>query len=65
MKRDGPRCWICGRRLTMITATLDHVIPRSKGGTNALRNLRLACSPCNSERGNLDAELVEPREELA
>lgn len=54
MVRDGPLCWMCGIELTMDTATLDHIIPRSKGGTFALVNLRLACSPCNNKRGNSD-----------
>lgn len=54
MARDGPNCWICGTELTMQTATLDHIIPRSKRGTFALANLRLACSPCNNRRGNND-----------
>lgn len=54
MARDGTACWICGIELTIDTATLDHIIPRSKGGTFALHNLRLACSPCNNKRGNSD-----------
>lgn len=33
------------------TATIDHVIPRSRGGTNDLSNLVIACSPCNHKRG--------------
>ncbi len=37
--------------------TADHVIPRSKGGTNAITNLRPAHGACNSARGNMD--LVE------
>lgn len=32
-------------------ATIDHVIPISNGGTNALSNLVLACSKCNSRKG--------------
>jgi hypothetical protein len=31
--------------------TLDHIIPRSKGGTHDADNLRVACSSCNSRRG--------------
>lgn len=31
--------------------TLDHVIPRSKGGTHDADNLRVACASCNSRRG--------------
>lgn len=33
-----------------LIATLDHVVPVSKGGTNAYTNLKLACAKCNNER---------------
>lgn len=32
--------------------TVEHVVPRSKGGSNKLRNLVLACAFCNSKMGN-------------
>jgi 5-methylcytosine-specific restriction endonuclease McrA len=35
-----------------LLATLDHVIPESKGGTSALTNLVLACYRCNNEKGD-------------
>lgn len=38
-------------------ATLDHVIPQSQGGTDALRNLVMACYSCNSARGTMDYAL--------
>lgn len=61
-KRDGVGCHICGlpcdlrtvTRKTAITATRDHIIPRSQKGTLALENLRLAHAYCNSKRGSLD-----------
>jgi 5-methylcytosine-specific restriction endonuclease McrA len=51
-------CWICGETAT----TVDHVIPRSKGGTDADANLLPACLSCNSRRGNDDNpfEIDEP-----
>lgn len=33
-------------------ATLDHILPLSKGGTNAKKNFRLCCRVCNIKRGN-------------
>lgn len=35
--------------------TIDHIIPRSRGGNNRLTNLVLACFECNNSRGNADA----------
>ena len=49
-ERDGAACAYCGATLTEATATLDHIIPRGKGGSNGLSNLRLACAPCNHSR---------------
>lgn len=39
------RCWWCGRKMTEVT--IDHAIPRSKGGTNSVDNLVPACRECN------------------
>lgn len=33
-------------------ATIDHVVPRSRGGIDDLSNLTLACFSCNSSKGN-------------
>ena len=63
--RDGGRCAYCGvearrpgkgvRRAPDI-ATLDHVVPRSRGGPLRADNLVLACQACNNARGVMDAE---------
>ncbi|PZU98306.1 MAG: hypothetical protein DCE90_04090 [Pseudanabaena sp.] len=37
---------------TLDELTLDHLIPKSKDGSNNLENLRLACVHCNQSRGN-------------
>lgn len=33
-------------------ATIEHIVPLSKGGANSRENRRLACRKCNQERGN-------------
>ena len=48
--RDGGRCGICGTRVPFNRMTLDHIVPRSKGGKNTPENLRLAHMMCNSAR---------------
>jgi hypothetical protein len=34
--------------------TIDHVVPRSRGGTNDLKNLLTACSSCNGKKANIE-----------
>ena len=54
-RRDGDRCWLCGGTFASkglaLLRTLDHIIPRSKGGTDHPANLRLAHFRCNHQRG--------------
>lgn len=51
--RDGYTCQYCGvDGLTKKTATLDHVIPSSKGGKSVWENAVTACGPCNARKGN-------------
>lgn len=49
LRRDGNRCQYCGHRERL---TLDHVVPRSRGGPDAWDNLVAACVPCNNRKGN-------------
>ena len=51
IKRDGPGCWICGRAVA-VEPNIDHVIPLSRGGSNGMSNLKVACKKCNSIKGN-------------
>jgi 5-methylcytosine-specific restriction endonuclease McrA len=48
----GPTCWYCGWPLTLDTSTLEHLKPRSKGGTHHRSNLRLACRVCNRNKAD-------------
>ncbi len=35
--------------------SIDHIVPRAKGGTGDRKNLRVLCTPCNTEKGTKDA----------
>ena len=49
--RDENRCQYCGRRFKTSELSLDHVIPRSRGGESAWTNLVCACTACNKRKG--------------
>ncbi len=48
-KRDGHKCQYCGATRKL---TIDHVIPRCKGGDDSWENLVVACSSCNTKKGD-------------
>jgi 5-methylcytosine-specific restriction endonuclease McrA len=48
-KRDKFTCQYCGSPKSL---TLDHIIPRSKGGKTSWSNLVTACQPCNTRKGD-------------
>ena len=58
--RDGWRCVYCGDGHGRLT--LDHVVPRSRGGESIWENVVTACAPCNHRKG--DRTLEEARMEL-
>jgi len=47
MVKAHPWCSVCGRRDDL---TLDHIVPKARGGTDAVSNLRVACRSCNSAK---------------
>jgi 5-methylcytosine-specific restriction endonuclease McrA len=56
--RDGHRCVYCGSTGRL---TLDHVVPRSRGGDSVWENVVTSCAPCNLRKGNrLPEELQMP-----
>lgn len=50
--RDNNICQYCGYRFAMEQLTMDHVLPKSRGGTNSWDNLVTACKKCNQKKGN-------------
>ncbi len=53
-RRDGYRCQYCGRDSAHLT--LDHVVPRSRGGKHVWTNLVSACAACNRRKGGKTLE---------
>lgn len=52
------KCIHCNTRLNIALdgtpisrATIEHIVPRNHGGTDALENLAIACARCNHEKG--------------
>lgn len=52
LRRDAHRCGYCGRSAT----TVDHVLPRSRGGRDTWENLVACCIRCNNRKGNRTPE---------
>ena len=50
--RDKYRCQYCGEKKKAGDLTLDHILPRSRGGDNSPVNVVTACLPCNNRKGN-------------
>jgi 5-methylcytosine-specific restriction endonuclease McrA len=60
LRRDGYRCQYCGRVTTHLT--IDHVVPRFRGGQHSWTNLVAACPQCNRRKGG--RSLAEARMQL-
>ncbi|GAB3801554.1 HNH endonuclease [Humibacter antri] len=51
LRRDGHRCAYCGKSAT----TIDHVLPKSRGGADAWDNLVACCLRCNNVKSDRTA----------
>lgn len=52
LARDQYRCQYCGSEPPKGQLTLDHVLPRSRGGEHTWENVVAACIPCNQRKGD-------------
>ena len=50
--RDGNQCQYCGNHFPFDKLTMDHVLPKSRGGKNTWENLVAACMKCNQKKGS-------------
>ena len=63
LEKWGRHCAYCGAE--NVPLDIDHIHPRSKGGSDRVSNLTLACHPCNQQKGNMALErFVAKRPEL-
>ncbi len=49
--RDKNKCQYCGKKVPTSELSLDHVIPRTQGGTSNWKNIVCACTNCNKNKG--------------
>lgn len=56
LARDAYTCQYCDRRLAFREATIDHVIPRSRGGKNHWTNCVASCKTCNRRKNDYTLE---------
>ena len=54
--RDKNQCQYCAKIFIPENLTLDHVIPKSKGGSNKWTNMVAACKKCNQKKGDKTIE---------
>ena len=54
LKRARNRCELCGVSSKETQIDADHILPRSKGGSNDIENLQALCRTCNAQKSNRD-----------
>lgn len=53
LEKWGRKCAYCGKE--NVPLEVEHIIPKSRGGTDRISNLTLACHKCNQKKGNMTA----------
>lgn len=54
--RDNNECQYCGRKVHGEEATIDHILPKARGGKNSWKNCVIACKPCNRKKADRTPE---------
>lgn len=55
-KRDNYKCQYCGTKPNQDECTLDHIVPKSRGGETSWTNCVLACYRCNSQKADREPQ---------
>jgi 5-methylcytosine-specific restriction endonuclease McrA len=50
--RDEKKCQYCSCHLNDVNLTIDHILPKSRGGKNSWENMVCCCLSCNRKKGN-------------
>lgn len=58
-RANGGRCAFCLKEAPFHKMTLDHKVPKSRGGSDEESNLTVACRSCNASKGNRTLEVIE------
>lgn len=56
LARDRWKCQYCGSKVKTHEMTMDHVVPRSQGGTTCWENIVTSCEPCNAAKADRTPE---------
>lgn len=59
--RDGNRCQYCGKRFPTSELSIDHVVPRSRGGDTTWENVVCSCVRCNVRKGGRTPDEAQMR----
>lgn len=62
IKRQKGLCGICGKPVTAANSNIDHIVPKSRGGSGLDFNLRAAHKECNSDKANAIEDSPEYRD---
>jgi len=57
LEKFGRKCYYCGAK--NVPLEKEHILPKSKGGTDRVSNLTVSCRPCNIEKGNKHPKELE------